>query len=134
MFGTKQKVNVTRHLDAELLLGVNTGGGGEGVVEQDERVGLHVEGQVGAGDETEARDRTDDLSRTCVSNCAKPCGDRGAQDDGHHAVHEPLREGLSGNDTRQTLRPKVTPLDGTNAQIRGLTSRRKLPESSSSVW
>lgn len=35
------------HLSPKVLLGVHVGGGGKGVVEEDESVSVHVEGQVG---------------------------------------------------------------------------------------
>lgn len=35
------------HLSPKVLFGVHVGCGGEGVIEEDESVSLHVEGQVG---------------------------------------------------------------------------------------
>lgn len=37
------------HLSPKVLLGVHVGRGGKGVIEEDESVPLHVEGQVGTG-------------------------------------------------------------------------------------
>lgn len=37
------------HLSPKVLFGVHVGRGGEGVIEEDESVSLHVEGQVGTG-------------------------------------------------------------------------------------
>lgn len=39
------------YLAPKVLFGVDVGRGGEGVIEEDESVALHVEGQVGTGGE-----------------------------------------------------------------------------------
>lgn len=56
------------HLSFKVLFGVNVGRGGKGVVEEDESVSLHVEGQV--------RTRAEDiiLSMACCERAM--CGEK----------------------------------------------------------
>lgn len=48
------------HLSPKVLFGVHVGRGGEGVIEEDESVSLHVEGQVGT------RGQNINLSTLCI--------------------------------------------------------------------
>lgn len=48
------------HLSPKVLFGVHVGCGGEGVIEEDESVSLHVEGQVGT------RGENINLSTLCI--------------------------------------------------------------------
>lgn len=53
------------HLSPKVLLGVHVGCGGEGVIEEDESVSLHVEGQVGT------RGQNIHLSTLCIQRAGE---------------------------------------------------------------